>query len=35
MRAINCGGFGSYDSGSPAQQSARNTEINQSLYGCP
>ena len=35
VRAINCGGSGTYDSGGPGQQGIRDTEIQASGAACP
>jgi PKD repeat protein len=35
IRARNCGGVGSYDSGDPAQEGTRDAEINASPSACP
>ena len=35
IRAVNCGGNASYDSGSPSQVGSRDAEIAASGYGCP
>jgi hypothetical protein len=35
VRAVNCGGAGTYDSGGPSQQGSRDAGINQSPGACP
>jgi hypothetical protein len=35
LRAVNCGGNASYDSGSPKQVGSRDAEIAASGLGCP